>query len=758
MLIHSLSAVFGRLQNDSLRLGEGLNIIEAPNETGKSTWCAFLTAMLYGINSRERDRTGFLAAKTRYAPWSGSAMAGRLDCLSDGQAITLTRNTRRQNAPMADFQAVHTGTGTAVEGLTGANCGEALLGVTREVFERSAFIRQAGLPITQDAGLERRVASLITSGEEDTSYTEAHDALKKQLNRRRFNKSGQLPALEAQLTDLQCQVDHVQTLQSQRTAALEQARSFEQTAAELSAQLSLCDRWEAAQRRQQLATLAEAAEEAAHRADALEAQLNNDRIPDTEAIGRLRGAIVNLETTRKSADKARAAKDEAMKALLLAEKAVTESPFAGQTPEEARQEAETPPKVSINAAPSLAVFFGITAVAVGVAAFVLSRYGLYLAGWMRMIPWGIFAVIIAAAIMISHQMRTRAVAAARSAALQKRFGTAVPAAIHALADTYCKLVETRNAAQAEANARSATAEALCSTLTTNEQAILLEVRRFAPDVFDIPAADEALRRAAQQRRLLAEVRAEAGEAAMKQTLLAQQLTALDTSDGADEPVQPPAQSREDLSVRLAHTRELLTAARSDLDRLSGQLHAVGDPAELEASAEALRAQIAQLQGEYDALRLAMDVLTSANATLQSRFSPQLSRRTAEIFRELTEGRYTAAALDRGFHLTAQPVGDPIDRDIQYLSAGAADQLYLAARLAICQLVLPSEASIPIILDDALANFDDDRCAAALRWLRREAEHRQILLFTCHSREADFFRADPAVHVQHLAGLSVCAEC
>ena len=35
-----MTATFGKLQGRSLELGDGLNIIEAPNETGKSTWCA----------------------------------------------------------------------------------------------------------------------------------------------------------------------------------------------------------------------------------------------------------------------------------------------------------------------------------------------------------------------------------------------------------------------------------------------------------------------------------------------------------------------------------------------------------------------------------------------------------------------------------------------------------------------------------------------------------------------------------------------
>ena len=71
------------------------------------------------------------------------------------------------------------------------------------------------------------------------------------------------------------------------------------------------------------------------------------------------------------------------------------------------------------------------------------------------------------------------------------------------------------------------------------------------------------------------------------------------------------------------------------------------------------------------------------------------------------------------------------------------------RLAICDLVLPEEKRVPIVLDDALASFDDERCAAALRWLKEEGKRRQILLFTCHSREAAFFDGDGEVSVQRL---------
>ena len=78
MKIEHMRATFGTLQGAELDLSDGLNIIQAPNESGKSTWCAFLLAMLYGVDTSERKTRTNLPAKEHYAPWSGSAMEGKL--------------------------------------------------------------------------------------------------------------------------------------------------------------------------------------------------------------------------------------------------------------------------------------------------------------------------------------------------------------------------------------------------------------------------------------------------------------------------------------------------------------------------------------------------------------------------------------------------------------------------------------------------------------------------------------------------------
>lgn len=100
MRIKRMTATFGSLDHETLELEERLNILTLPNEGGKSTWCAFLRVMLYGLNTRERDKKGFLADKTRYQPWSGAAMEGELLCSWRGRDI-LIRRYQKGSTPLA---------------------------------------------------------------------------------------------------------------------------------------------------------------------------------------------------------------------------------------------------------------------------------------------------------------------------------------------------------------------------------------------------------------------------------------------------------------------------------------------------------------------------------------------------------------------------------------------------------------------------------------------------------------------------------
>ena len=96
MKLLQLTATFGCLQGDTLEFGPGMTLIGAPNGSGKSTWCAFLRTMLYGLDTRQRDRKGAPADKNRYRPWSGSPMEG-----ISAQIAVVTPQVRRTRSRWA---------------------------------------------------------------------------------------------------------------------------------------------------------------------------------------------------------------------------------------------------------------------------------------------------------------------------------------------------------------------------------------------------------------------------------------------------------------------------------------------------------------------------------------------------------------------------------------------------------------------------------------------------------------------------------
>ena len=178
MIIKKMRASFGKLHGE-LTLHEGMNLLCLPNEAGKSTWSAFLMAMLYGIDTSERagKTNQGLPAKERYRPWDGSPMQGAVELVWRGREITIERTTAGR-IPMGVFRAYETAGGAPVPELTGENCGKLLCGVERSVFERTAFIRQLGMTVTEDAQLEQRLNALVTTGEEGKSYSQLEKELK----------------------------------------------------------------------------------------------------------------------------------------------------------------------------------------------------------------------------------------------------------------------------------------------------------------------------------------------------------------------------------------------------------------------------------------------------------------------------------------------------------------------------------------------------------------------------------------------------
>ena len=717
MHILEMQAAYGRLRGDSLRLEPGLNLIYAPNESGKSTWCSFIRTMLYGLPTRQ---SGPLADKNRFAPWTGEAMQGRMDLESDGRRWTVLRDTRRANAPMQNFACTYTGTAQPVPEVNGQNLGETLLGVPREVFQRSAFIGQSGLAVSQDPELERRIAALLSTGQEDVSYSESYDRLKKQLNRRRHNKTGLIPQLEQE----QARLDDALRRQTELSAQLENAREQQCTAQTRVEELEQRRaQWEALEKQEALRQWRETQEDLARRRQQLTAlqQLDGD-LPDRDTLARMQAQLELLEQAGGTLTQARRIAQQRQTEARETQEAWSDHPLYPNNENQLRQQAEA---MTAPAGPgkALPIAAGVLLCAAAAALALLPAPAKLIAAIGAAAAVGLFLYYMAS--------RRRAAAAAQTVQTRKT-------ALQRQTEEYLRLREDARQAEDAARTAAASAEGLTQQLHGQLVTLLAQVQPFWPEANGADGVRVALTAALRRREALDGAALQVQKAQIRCDAMSRHLPQPPLPD-PEETLPRPVLSREQIDAALPQVRNQLREARSRVDSLTGQLRTMDSPESLQAQRDQCTRRLEALQAEYDAIALAMEALTQANTVLQTRFSPALGAETARIFSAITGGRYDKVLLDRNLSLSAQLAGDAMPRALSLLSQGAGDQLYLAVRLAICRMVLPRDKAAPLILDDALANFDDQRLAAALDWLAEESRTRQILLFTCHRREGDYLR-------------------
>ena len=735
MRVNRMTATFGKLEGETLTLKPGLNIITAPNEGGKSTWCAFLRAMLYGIPTRERDTRTTIAEKNRYAPWSGVPMAGEIDITWKGRDITLRRFAKGAS-PFGGFEAVDTHTGAPIDGLTADNCGETLLGVGRETYQRSAFVGQSGVPIDGDPELEKRIAALVSSGEEDVSFSETEKALKGWLNRRKHNKTGILPKLEAELAEIGEKVFQMKHF-TRQIAELESRRD------ELDRRRGELERESAAQKARRDWALREQYDTAvadlqAARAERAGLEQEAGPLPPKEELRQAQGDLAYFNTLNANIKLAEQELASAQEAARAAKEAAFDPAFEGMTPDEACRKADEDVARAAKFPNTRRHTVGGILSLVAAVCFALGALGgrnvlLWAAAGAALIA-GISTLVVSRRRSREHDALWRETVA--------RYGVQSLDHIRPLADAY----RERWTAAEDAGRRAEHLEESLRGLTEQRDGLwdrLLDFTHgFAPAATDAFGVSAALSRALSldERRATAQVRLEAAQrlvASIPYTPAAEPVIASQSADwrGNPSPSEPPppvSRSATETAALLAAVTGELSRTDQELAALRGRRSALGDPAELEARRDQMEEERLRRQGEYDALALALETLGEANGDLQARFSPDLNRRAGEIFAALTGGKYEGLTITREFEAAVRETGGVLPRRALSLSRGAVDQLYLAVRLAVCDLALPAEDPAPLVLDDALADFDDARMALALDYLN--ALPRQVLLFTCHSRE------------------------
>lgn len=705
MRIYKMTATFGRLEHETLVLEPGLNVIEAPNEWGKTTWCTFLVTMLYGLDTRQKTTKTALADKEKYAPWSGSPMAGRVDLRWNGRDITIERSSKGRT-PLGVFRAYETASGLAVPELTAANCGQLLLGVEQSVFRRTGFIRQSDMPVTQDDALRRRLNALVTTGDETGDSDRLAAELRELKNKCRYNRSGLLPQAEARRKELEEKITELESLEIQSR--------------KLKERLGDVKSWMRALENHRDALLYEAAEADARRV--AEARDLRDRTEQKTA--QLEQLCARQPSREEVERKIRAVQtyQEELSAYQAEEAGIRQQPMPPIPPEQFR---------------GLTVEQAEQMVAQDSRRYeLLKRSGPYLVfaltAWVMLIlsvPVGLMKEYLVAAVLgiagfvlliLGIQKKKRWCREAEL--LKEKYGSPDSGSWALLLQKYEAEKKSYDQAILEYHAARGDLDI--------QNAVLQKQRE---SLFGSQSPEKVLEIWQQMDRQWKELdmaRREFGQAERYLKTL---------QDMAKPAAKPPAME-DALTYSSEETEKLLLEAHAEQHRLQnrlgqyqGRMEALGDAGTLQKELREVVRRIAKLEDTYAALTLALETLAQARQALQRKFAPRISSRAQSLLAQMTAGRYDRLTLSEDLSLLAGAGQEETLHDVLWRSDGTVDQLYLALRLAVAEELTPEA---PLVLDDAFVRFDDIRLRAALDILREEAQRKQVILFTCQSREKE----------------------
>lgn len=678
MEIIAIQGNFGNLYGKKFAFSEGLCHSVLPNGWGKSTLCAFLRVMLYGLNTAKRDTAAALSDKTHYLPQGTGSMYGRMTVRYGGRELVVTRSTGR-GGPMQEFDAFYADTGEKCNFLNAKNCGEQLLGMGEDAFLSSAFIDGTELQRSSEE-LRERMLSMAQAGDTRGRAAEALRTLDRwRLDLDSGNGHGELPRIAARLEALSAQDAQFKGLEDEIRAQEEQVALLEQEAAAARVAYDKAYRDYAGEMACEEGRLSVLIAESERMVSQLDAQTQHEAVirRAAEALYGYQGAVRLEREKREALPHGVSRYEDALKQL---EQERREDEIA-------RNEAGKP---HIRWwALLMALFFAIAS-----AATILFH-----------IEWGQFT-----------DYASPALSALAVISVVLAFAGSVPKPQPPVRDFDAEREKLLRARTEDEAAQSTAA----SVLRDAFDELMAAAREIDTDVTGIEQAERAVLRAQENLQALRR------EESVLQELLLRQKKLLPRDRVIGDAKQAADRARSDMEA--ARTR--LEAGRQALSRLQGRAQASGGES-LRTEREVLLRQKTEAETRQAAVYAAADAVRDEHASLSARVSPLIAQKTQEYMDFMTDGTYTEVQLDTALNARCARA-DGLLLDGLRLSAGTRDQLYLALRLAVCEVLRGDGEPVPLILDDPFVTFDDKRAARALALLRRLAAERQIIVLTCRA--------------------------
>ena len=751
----------GGLNNKTLELKNGFNIVYGPNEAGKSTWAALIKMIFYSWGRNKDEKLDY----EKYCKDSTFMIKCIIDDY-DGKRLILEKSKKEV------CKAVFADTNKDCPELSGATPGEIMFGVDRETFEKTSFVGQLLLATGKSDGIEKKLAAILKTGDASglISYEEAKNVLDDLSKEIVGNRS------TSRIKNLRFEIDNLEALLIKDRGLLiklnEDKVSLEKLEKEFAKYSALSNAQMAKQAVKTLADI-EALRETVRgklvNLTVLKGILTRDDITANDEfitaseyhLNRCETLNANLEILSK--DSRAAFQDVELADAKLEDVRY----FIDNDPQKLKEslddirnrisvQTQLREALKTNTVKSnLLVFVWAT-----LAIFVLGLGVSLAVGFTALLPYNIGVIVALAAFafykLFSKPSKNKV---ERNFALEEAFN-----------DKDALIEKSGCADVQEFEAKLNYSTAVIQELTFKKEvlekaksresskreeyiAAMMEFKTFAKKFFrNIEDLISVKGEISALRNQLSDISAIENE--IKNANLAidsllmgnteEQLKILGASAPAEFDESESANAKEkaeQIDTEIRRLREGIASESAQLGTKGRQLDEI--ETELEYKIELAE----EFKVKDDALKIAMNVLGEAYQDFSDRYAPELAQKTQEIFEMLTGGRYDVAKMNSEFELTVSNSKSEKRLDEGKLSTGTHEQLWLALRLALIELIYSSsKMKPPIILDDVFVNFDDERCKKGLDYLISLRENTQIILFTCHSREPLFLKGNPNVNI------------
>ncbi len=696
---------FGGLKNYELSLVPGAQYLYGENEAGKSTLCAFICAMFYGLSKvRGAGLKGDM--RSLYMPWGENYMAGSLHFSAEGTDYVLER--RFGETARGDKCKLYLASDWTEVPISKDEIGTKFLGVGEDAFRKTLFISQLGAAFSKgkEDELLTRLSNLEQTGEEDASLQKAILALESAQHEliSKTGRGGEIPKLDGEM----------EALRNELFEAKEKNRSFRYLLEEIRTLTSDRDQGEKA-----LADLDAKRKTAAAFEETEKRKLAQKHI--TEKKERLKKEQESFDGVCKELSTLELEKESYQKVLALEEGIVTklaqkETTLLMLGKQQARKEQLLSEIKTIEEELAAGKAPKKKGTWTQILAIALSTLGIFLGIFLSPVC---FILLSGLALLFLPKKDT----AYEKERLQKE----------------AKLNEKKEILRELSGEET---EEYVEKLKKELSAVFSQT-----ETESLSALSEKIQKGRDLARQIESLCREKSRLEESIRVLSEELS------GIEEVEELEAISYDGPTLsELDREREQLLSLQVEREKLLAQKNAKAENGFSGTRGVSLiESEIAQkaehrkeLYEQYEAITLAKEALTDCAEDLKQNFAPALNEKSGKLIARLTNGRYFEAKVtdDYQMKLRSKERSEIISAD--YVSAGTYDLVYFALRLSVLKTLYET---IPLLcMDDTFLQLDTFRQETAFSCLLAE-EAEQILYFSCHEPPA-LWPEDKIIKVKH----------